>query len=147
MITRGGASGLFPQALKSIQKEEYVKAVNQLNTFLTGHPEKERQAYANLLLGYSQLMGIQSKSLTDLSIEEKNKINIAIQHLKSAIYLTNNVRIKEDGYWFNAKANLMEGEVDAASQNLEKIIALNGRKSAEARAMLASLREKTDQRN
>jgi hypothetical protein len=77
----------------------------------------------------------------DKKIDETQSQNIekGINHLNKAILLTDRIRIKEDAFWYLAKAYLMKKDGIKAKNLIKQVITFKGKRYLQAQNILDEL--------
>lgn len=138
-VTRGGSSGAFEQGLAAFNRGEFRTAFGTLETFLTEQPQSPSEYFAHYVCGMAYLYAVQNNEFPANEIQ--SYLNSAIRHLQAASR-TENLRVREDAYWYLGKAYLMKKDVSTAKDYFLKVQSLRGKRFRDAQKILTELEKR-----
>ncbi|GEM_PF-4722447 len=138
-LTRSNGNGTFEQGLAAFNRGDFRTAFGTLETFLTEQPQSPSQYFAHYVCGMAYLYAVQTEKLPE--DEVRSHLNSAIRHLQAASH-TDNLRIREDAYWYLGKAYLMQENGSTAKDYFLKVQVLRGKRFRDAQKILTELEKR-----
>lgn len=138
--TRGIEQTHLSDGLAAFNDQRYDDAISILEKFIAAESQKTTsRAFGESVLGMAYLKKAKSELLGRFVKIDTALLDKAIFHLTQAAETTENVRIKENGYWYVANAYLLRDQPDSARESLLKTRSLNGRRTNAAAKLLSHL--------
>jgi tetratricopeptide (TPR) repeat protein len=132
--TQGLSDGLY-----AFEQGQYAQALEKLERFIADSSEHRSVEYSHYVAGLAYLLQAQSDFLGRFQKYDSSFVHRGIRHLQAAIRHSDNLRIREDAYWFIGKAHLMEKNGRQALEAFKKVEELKGRRSQEAQKIIVEL--------
>ncbi len=138
-VTRGGSAGVFEQGVAAFNRGEFRTAFGTLETVLTEQPQSPSEYFAHYVCGMAYLYAVQTDKLPEDEI--RSYLNSAIRHLKAASH-TDNLRIREDAYWYLGKAYLMQENGSRAKDYFLEVQMLRGKRFRDVQKILPEVEKR-----
>ncbi|UCH88001.1 MAG: zf-HC2 domain-containing protein [Thermoplasmata archaeon] len=138
-VTRGNLPQSLNQGIYNFQQGNYKQAILDLEQFIPENSNEILLSQAHLAAGIAYLHEAQSDFLGRFHKIDTNLVDSGIQHLRAVTDLTDNLRVKEDAFWFIGNAYLLKQDANQAKGAFEKVIEQNGQRFKSAQELIREL--------
>jgi tetratricopeptide (TPR) repeat protein len=138
-ITRGNLPQSLNQGIYNFQQGNFKQAILHLEQFILENSDEQLLSQAHLAAGIAYLFEAQSDFLGRFHKIDTNLVDSGIHHLRAVTDLTDNLRVKEDAFWFIGNAYLLKQDAIQAEGAFEKVIELNGQRFKSARELIREI--------
>lgn len=139
-LTRSSGVDNLKFGISEFNNGNYSLAVEELESFILGHPDDPNREIAEYVCGLAHLFSADKGLDEHIGMEAHENIEKGIQHLQTVLLISENKRLQEDCDWYIGKAYLMKREAPTALGYFEKVQNSKGRKSQKAKEILLELR-------
>jgi tetratricopeptide (TPR) repeat protein len=140
-LTRNEASQAMSDGLFAFDHGRFDEAVEKFEQFIAQNPGHPSLFYAQYVAGLACLAQAPRDIFGRFQKYDANLVDRGIQHLQAAVAASDDLRIKEDAYWFIGKAHLMKQQAQAAKAAFEKVQEMKGTRFQDAQKMIAAIAE------
>jgi tetratricopeptide (TPR) repeat protein len=140
-LTRDAEFQNMSDGLYAFEQGRYAQALEKLEQFIANNPEHRALDYAHYVAGLTCLLQAKNDFLGRFQAYDSSLVQRGIKHLQAAIQHSDNLRVKEDAYWFIGKAYLMKQQAKAAKAAFEKVQEMNGKRFQAAQKIIAAIEE------
>lgn len=137
-LTRGSDVNDLQQGIASFNAKNYMASIQRLEAFISSKPNHPNRAFAEYVCGLAYLFHADN---FDENLEPANYqyIDNSIEHLKTSLSWSTNLRIQEEDAWYLGKAFLMKGNASEAIKYFKKVKSLRGRNYQNAEQILTDI--------
>jgi len=142
LITRGRATDEFQKGLAALDNNDFQEAVNYFNSDAKQNVKDESIFYTHYILGLTYLELSEKDFIGLFPTYNEKEVKLAIENFDKCVSKNtsgNYPDISANAYYYQAKAELMLGNKEAAVKFLQKVIELKGSKLDKAQEILKVL--------
>jgi ElaB/YqjD/DUF883 family membrane-anchored ribosome-binding protein len=136
---RGFGEDEIQSASSLFSDGRWDESIKVLEWYTRAFPQSDRIDYVHYFAGSVYLLSAPRSYLTLFPSFDRDRVLRAIAHLERAARSPSSQRIREESHWLLAKAYLMLEMPTKASEELERVLSVNGQKKAEAAALIAAI--------
>ncbi len=137
--TRGNSKLTLGDALAAFRAGNVEKAVSGLQSFIANSQDAATIPFARLVLGIAYLEDAKTNVLGRFERVNMERVEAAIETLQRAGSSSDNLRIREESYWYLANAYLLKQEPENALVSLDRLLTLKGRRSEDATSLIEGI--------
>jgi TolA-binding protein len=141
-VTRGRATDEFQESLKSLEEDNFDKAIDFLLSDINKNPQDETIFYSHYILGLAYLEKADNSFIGLFGSFNKKDAEKGLKNLQLCIEKNSSGKFPDityNAYFYSAKASMMLGDNESAKKYLLLVVEEKGSKMSEAQSILNEL--------